>query len=70
METTDGALVVQVTISGTLNGTWCHLTGKGQKVTFDACVIFRFDDEGRIVLEEHYADALTVKRQLENPERT
>ena len=65
METTDGALVVQATISGTLNGYWCHLTGTGQHVTFDACVIFRFNDEGIIVLEEHYSDALTVMKQLE-----
>jgi predicted ester cyclase len=65
METTDGALVVQVTISGNLNGPWCHLTGDGQRVTFDACVIFRFDEDNKIVLEDHYADALTVMRQLE-----
>jgi ketosteroid isomerase-like protein len=68
METTDGALIVQVTISGTLRGTWCHVTGQGECVSFDACVIFRFDDDGKIVLEEHYADALTVQRQLEASE--
>ena len=50
LKTTDGALVVHVTISGTLNGTWCHLTGHGQHVSFDACVIFRFDEDGKIVL--------------------
>jgi predicted ester cyclase len=70
METTDGALVVQVTISGTLNGTWCHVTGHGERVSFDACVIFRFDDAGKIVLEEHYADARTVERQLRADEPT
>jgi hypothetical protein len=34
-------------------------------VSFDACVIFRFDDEGRIISEEQYSDLLTVKRQLD-----
>ena len=65
LETTDGALVVQATISGQLNGYWCHLTGSGQHVSFDACVIFRFNDEGLIISEEHYSDALTVMKQLE-----
>ena len=65
LETTDGALVVQATISGRLNGYWCYLTGEGQRVTFDACVIFRFDEDGLIISEEHYSDALTVMKQLE-----
>lgn len=65
METTNGALVVQAIISGTLNGEWCSLRGDGERVSFDACVIFRFDDEGaRIISEEHYSDALTVMNQL------
>ena len=65
LETTDGALVVQATISGQLNGYWCYLTGSGQRVSFDACVIFRFNDEGLIISEEHYSDALTVMKQLQ-----
>jgi ketosteroid isomerase-like protein len=65
METTDDALVVQVTIAARLNGTWGSLTGRGESVSFDACVIFRFDDEGRIISEEQYSDLLTVKRQLD-----
>ena len=64
LETTDGALVVQATISGTLNGEWCSVRGSGQHVSFDACVIFRFDDEGRILSEEHYSDVLTVMKQV------
>ena len=63
-ETTDGALVVQATISGTLNGEWCSLQGTGQRAHFDACVIFRFDDAGKILSEEHYSDALTVVQQI------
>lgn len=66
METPDGALVVQVTISGNLHGSWCHMTGSGEHVSFDACVIFRFDDDSKILLEDHYADALTTMRQLDS----
>jgi hypothetical protein len=65
LETTDGALVVHATISGCLNGYWCYLTGQGQHVTFDACVIFRFNEDGLIISEEHYSDALPVVKQLE-----
>jgi predicted ester cyclase len=64
LETTDGALVVQATVSGTLNGEWCSVRGGGQHVSFDARVIFRFDDDARIVSEEHYSDALTVLKQV------
>ena len=64
LETTDGALVVQAAISGTLDGEWCSVRGSGQHVSFDACVIFRFDDEARILSEEHYSDALTVLNQV------
>lgn len=67
LDTTDGALVVQATISGVLNGEWCSLRGTGQRVSFDACVIFRFDDEGRIKSEEHYSDAMTVMQQVNSP---
>jgi hypothetical protein len=64
LETTDGALVVQATITGRLNGEWCSVRGSGQHVSFDACVIFRFDDQARIVSEEHYSDVLTVLKQV------
>jgi hypothetical protein len=57
-------LVVQATVSGTLNGEWCSVRGSGPRASFDACVIFRFDDEARIVSEEHYSDALTVLKQV------
>lgn len=35
-------------------------------MSFDACVIFRFDDDSKILLEDHYADALTTMRQLDS----
>jgi predicted ester cyclase len=62
---TGRALVVQATISGSLNGYWCYLSGQGQRVPFDACVIFRFNEDGLIISEEHHSDALTVMKQLE-----
>jgi hypothetical protein len=37
---------------------------KGQRVTTPICSIFRFDEDGRIVFEEMYEDALAVMQQL------
>jgi len=63
-ETTDGALVVQATVSGTLNGTWRSVVAQGRPASSDTCTIFRFDEDDHIVSEEHYSDALTILEQL------
>lgn len=67
LETTDGALVVQATISGTLRGMWRSVVASGQRTTSATCTIFRFDDDDHIVSEEHYSDALTIMEQLKAP---
>jgi hypothetical protein len=57
METTDGALVVQATETGTLTAPWRSVEARGQTVSHDGCWIFRFDGDGRIIHEEKYSDA-------------
>jgi ketosteroid isomerase-like protein len=63
-ETSDGAIVVQVTQSCNVTGTWRSMETTGQRIEFPFCDIFRFDSEGRIVHEEAYYDMLSVRRQL------
>jgi ketosteroid isomerase-like protein len=63
-EATDGTLVVLATVTKTLTGEWRGVEPKGQRVTSKICDIFRFDDEGLIVHEEMFEDALAVMRQL------
>jgi limonene-1,2-epoxide hydrolase len=63
-EATDGTLIVQATVTRTLTGQWRSVEPKGQRVTTQVCVIFRFNNEGLIVYEEQYEDALSVMRQL------
>ena len=63
-ETADGAVVVQVDQSCTVAGQWRSMETMGQRIAFPFCTIFRFDSEGRIVLEESYYDMLSVRRQL------
>ena len=64
METSDGAVVVQMTNTQTLTGEWRSIRGQGQRVRREICEIFRFDEDDRIVVEEMYEDALTLMRQL------
>jgi hypothetical protein len=64
MATSDGAMVVQMTVTQTLTGEWRSVKGTGQRVRREICEIFRFDSEGRIVVEEMYEDALSLMRQL------
>jgi hypothetical protein len=60
----DGEIVVQSVHSGIVSGSWRSMEGKGQRVTFQTCTIFKFDDDDRIVHEEAYYDMLSARRQL------
>jgi hypothetical protein len=64
IETSDGALIVQGTVTQILTGEWRGVKGTGQQVRREICEIFRFDADGRIVFEEGYEDALSIMRQL------
>ena len=64
METTDRAVIVLLDITDTLTGEWRGIKGTGQQVRREMCDIFRFDEEGRVISEEAYEDALSITRQL------
>jgi ketosteroid isomerase-like protein len=57
-------VVVRAVVTQTLTGTWRSIQGHGQQVRREICDIFRFDADGRIVVEELYEDALSLTRQL------
>ena len=63
-ETTDGSLIVLATVMRTLVGEWRGVAPAGQRVTNKVCDIFRSDEDGFIVHEELFEDALAVMRQL------
>ena len=65
-EGADGRLFVQMTRTATLpsGNEWRGLHGNGQRVTREAIDIITFDEEGKIVGEEGYEDALSIERQL------
>jgi len=65
-EGTDGRLFVQMTRTATLpsGNEWRGLHGNGQRVTREAIDIITFDEEGKIVGEEGYEDALSIERQI------
>jgi hypothetical protein len=65
-EGTDGRVFVQMTRTGTLppGRERRGIQGTGQEVTREQIDIITFDDEGKIVGEEGYEDALSIMRQL------
>jgi ketosteroid isomerase-like protein len=65
-EGTDGRLFVQMTRSATLppGSEWRGIQGTGQRVTREGIDIITFDEEGKIIGEEGYEDALSIMRQL------
>ena len=62
--TTDEAVILEVTISGTHTGTWRGLPATGKSISFPLCGIFTFDQEDRLLGEKIYYDRATVFRQL------
>ena len=64
METTDGTVIVQASVSASHTGTWCAIPATGRRVTFAMCDLFKFDERGRIVSEDCYQDLLGVLTTL------
>jgi|SRR5664279_4788277 len=62
--TTDEAVILEVTISGTHTGAWRGLPATGKSFSFPLCGIFTFDQENRLLGEKIYYDRATVFRQL------
>ena len=63
-EAIDGTLIVLATVTRTLTGQWRGVAPRGQRVTNKVCDIFQFDEDGLIVHDELFEDALAVMRQL------
>ena len=61
---TDAALIVRATHSADVNGLWRGIEAAGQHITYEACTIFKFDAEDRIVFEEKYYDMSAISQQL------
>ena len=66
IDAADGsAVVVHGVLSSTHTGSaWRGLAPTGKRVTFDACFILSFDDEGRIVSQDIFEDHFTVLEQI------
>jgi hypothetical protein len=60
METSDGAVVVQATMTGTHAGLWRGLSATAKRVVMPVCYIFDFDSAGGIISEDKYEDHFAV----------
>ncbi len=61
---TNEAVILEVIIRGTHDGTWRGLPPTGRKVAIPLCGIFTFDEENRLAGEKIFYDRATVLRQL------
>ncbi len=64
IEGTDGAVVIQATMTGTHAGTWRGIAATGKRVVMPVCYIFDFDTDGGIIAEDKYEDHFAVAQQL------
>lgn len=58
------AIILEVVIAGTHQGTWRGLPGTGRRVEFPLCGVFTFDEHDRLTGEKIYYDRATVLRQI------
>lgn len=61
---TEGAIVLEVVISGTHQGPWRGLPATGRRVEFPLCAIYTFTEDDKLAGERIYYDRATVFRQL------
>ena len=62
--TADDRTCVQCTLSGTHQGDGLGFPATGQRVEYDACLVFRWDEDGLAKEEVIYADSATMLTQL------
>ena len=60
----DNTVVMQYTVTQAHSGSRRGIPATGKRATGTACTLLRFDQSGRVLSEENYADALTVMRQI------
>jgi steroid delta-isomerase-like uncharacterized protein len=61
---TDGAIVLETTVTGTHSGTWRGLPGTGRRISFPLCAVYTFDEADKLAGERIYYDRATVLAQL------
>lgn len=60
----EGAIILEVVISGTHLGHWRGVPATGRRLKFPLCGIYTFDPGGRIAGERIYYDRVSVLQQL------
>jgi predicted ester cyclase len=64
MESVDGTVIAQGTLTQTHMGTWRSIPPTGKRVTTACCEIIGFDSQGRVISEDAYQDDLSIMKQL------
>jgi hypothetical protein len=59
-----GAIVVEQTLTGVHTGEWQGLAPTGRTFSVAVCTVYVFDDRGRLAIERVYFDQASLRRQL------
>jgi hypothetical protein len=60
----DGAIVVEQTLSGRHTGQWLRLAPTGRSFEVQVCTVYLFDEGGKLAAEHVYFDLGWLERQL------
>ena len=61
---TDDAIILEVILRGTHNGTWAGYPPTGRRMEVPACAIYTFDGDQKIEEERAYFDVSVIKTQI------
>ena len=61
---TDEAIILEVILRGTHNGTWAGIPPSGRRMEVPACSVYTFDGDEKIAEERAYLDVSVIMRQI------
>ena len=61
---TDEAIILEVILRGTHNGTWAGIPPSGRRMEVPACAVYTFDADEKIAEERAYFDVSVITKQI------
>ena len=61
---TDEAIILEVVLRGTHNGTWAGIPPSGRRMEVPGCAVYTFDGEEKIEEERAYFDVNVILKQI------
>ena len=61
---TDEAIILELILRGTHNGTWAGIPPSGRRMEVPACAVYTFDGDEKIAEERAYFDVSVIMKQI------